>query len=77
VPCVQNHLDHGRHIPECMQNLLRPAVKLLAEQVELGTSDSRPSREFWTALDKDEFLASSTDRHEGQKERPEHTTDKP
>ncbi len=64
VLCVQNHLEHKRHIPECIQNALRPAVKSLADQMELDTTDSRPSGEFWRQMDRDEFLRKSIDRHE-------------
>ncbi len=63
VPCVQNHLEHKRHIPECMQNILRPVIQSLADQMELEISDSRPTPEFWGELDKDEFLKKSIDRH--------------
>jgi hypothetical protein len=63
VPCIQNHLEHKRHIPECIQNMLRPAVQSLADQVELKTEDSRPDQEFWRDFDKDEFLKKSIERH--------------
>ena len=68
VLCVQNHLEHKRHIPECVQNMLRPAVQILADQMELGTSDSRPTPEFWKQLDKEKFLKKSIDRHSKQGE---------
>ena len=63
VLCVQNHLEHKRHIPECMQSLLRPAVQSLADQMELGTTDSRPTPEFWKEFDKDGLLKKSIERH--------------
>jgi hypothetical protein len=63
VLCVQNHLEHKRHIPECIQNMLRPVVQSLADQMELETSDSRPTPAFWEQLDKDEFLKKSIERH--------------
>jgi hypothetical protein len=63
VLCIQNHLEHKRHIPECIQNILRPAVQSLADRVELKTEDSRPAPEFWRDFDKDEFLEKSIARH--------------
>ena len=63
VLCVQNHLEHKRHIPECIQNMLRPVVQSLADHMELGTSDSRPTPAFREQLDKDEFLKKSIERH--------------
>ena len=64
VLCVQNHLEHKRHIPECIQNVLRPAVETLASQVELLTNDVRPTAAFWQDLDKNDFLRKSLGRHE-------------
>jgi hypothetical protein len=46
-----------------MQNLLRPAVQALADQMELGTSNSRPTPEYWEQRDKEEFMRKSIDRH--------------
>ena len=63
VLCVQNHLDHQRHLPECIQNLLRPAVQSLAQQVELQTEDGRPNESFWQTYDKDDLLKKSIKRH--------------
>jgi len=63
VLCVQNHLEHRRHIPECIQNILRPAVQTLADQMELETTDSRPTPEFWKQLDKDTFLDRTIVKH--------------
>jgi hypothetical protein len=63
VLCIQNHLEHRRHIPECIQNILRPAVQSLADQVELKTSEARPNESFWRDLDKGEFLKNSINRH--------------
>ncbi len=42
VLCVQGHLRHKGHIPECFQNLLRPQVEALAKYMEMKTEDSRP-----------------------------------
>lgn len=63
VLCIQNHLEHKRHIPECIQNMLRPVVQSLAGQMELGTSDSRPTPLFWEQPDKEEFFRKSIQRH--------------
>jgi hypothetical protein len=63
VLCIQNHLEHKRHIPECIQNLLRPTVQALTEQMELKTEDARPETSFWTNFDKNAFLRRSVDRH--------------
>ncbi len=63
VLCVQNHLEHKRHIPECMQNILRPTVQSLADQMEMGTEDSRPTPQFWEDLDTEESLGETIERH--------------
>jgi len=63
VLCVQNHVVHKRHIPQCMQNPLRPIAQSLADQMELETSNARPSAEFWETFDKDDFLQKSIERH--------------
>jgi len=63
VLCVQNHLDHKQHLPECIQNLLRPAVQSLAQQVELQTEDGRPNKSFWKTYDKEDLLKRSVKRH--------------
>ena len=72
VLCVLNHLEHKRHIPECMQNILRPVIQSLADQMELATSDSRPTPEFWGKLNKDEFLKKSIDRLRNRNEESNH-----
>ena len=63
VLCVQNHLEQKRHIPECIQNILRPVVKSLAGQVELSTTESRPTLQLWKEMGKDAFLKKSLGRH--------------
>jgi hypothetical protein len=63
VLCVQNHLEHKRHIPECFQETLRHTVQALASQLELKTSESRPTPEFWKEFDGERFLQQSLDRH--------------
>lgn len=69
VLCVQNHIEHKRHIPECIQNILRPAVESLTKQLELQTKDGRPKPSFWKKLDKKAFVKKSFDRHRGKKKR--------
>ncbi len=64
VLCVQNHLVHKRHIPECIQNMLRPAVKELADKMELTTSEVRPDQSFWAEFDKETFLEKTIEKHE-------------
>ena len=63
VLCVQGHLEHKRHIPECIQNILRPAVKELAGQMELKVNDNRPDATFWSKYDKDGLLKRSLDKY--------------
>jgi hypothetical protein len=72
VLCVQNHLEHKRHIPECIQNILRPCVQSLADQMELRTTESRPTSQFWKELDKEEFLKKSIDRHTNEEGKSNH-----
>jgi hypothetical protein len=66
VLCVQNHLEHKHHVPECIQNILRPAVQGLADQMELKTENTRPDAAFWSEIDKDDFLKKSIDRHKNK-----------
>ncbi len=63
VLCIQNHLDNKNHIPECIQNLIRPAIESLSKQVELKMSDSRPTAEFWSKYDCNDFLKRTLDKH--------------
>ena len=63
VLCVQNHLDHKRHLPECMENMLRFPVKEICELLELKTEDTRPDAEFWKDYDKKGLIKKSLDRH--------------
>jgi hypothetical protein len=39
VLCVKSHLEHRKHVPVCMQDLLRPAVKPLTDLLEIKTED--------------------------------------
>ena len=63
VLCIQNHLDHKRHIPECIQEPLRPAIESLAKQVELNVSEARPEKEFWDDFDSEAFLKETLGKH--------------
>lgn len=63
VLCIQNHLVNGRHLPECIQNVLRPAVKDLAVQMELKIDDGRPDADYWSTYDKDGLVNRSFARH--------------
>ena len=63
VLCVQNHLEHRRHIPECFQEILRDSVRALADKMELRTEDSRPGDEFWRKQAKTDFAEKSVARH--------------
>jgi hypothetical protein len=50
-------------MPECIQNLVRPAIESLSKQVELKTSDDRPIAEFWDKYDCDDFLKRTLEKH--------------
>ena len=63
VLCIQAHLDHKEHLPECMENLLREKVKDLSAMMEFTVSDSRPTPEFWESFDKEGYLKECLDRH--------------
>lgn len=63
VLCVQNHNDHKRHIPECMQILIRPAIESLAKRVELSVSEGRPDKHYWEEFDSAAFLEKTLERH--------------
>lgn len=63
VLCIQNHLDHKRHLPECMENLLRPGIKDLAALLELIAQEDRPDAEFWENYDKEDLVKRSLERH--------------
>ena len=68
VLCVQNHLEHKRHIPECIQNILRPQIESLFKQLELTPTESRATLDFWKRLNKDKFLKESIARHRNPNE---------
>lgn len=45
--CVRSHRIHKRHLPECLQEVLRGYITAIAKQVELGVVDERPTAEYW------------------------------
>ncbi len=63
VLCVQNHLEHERHVPECFQNMLRPAVANLNGLLELDTKEGRPKPGSRTKEHKKRILSESLARH--------------
>ena len=63
VLCIQNHIVHKRHIPECIQNLLRKDIESLSRMVELKTEEQRPDKEFWKSFDKEALVESSLKKH--------------
>jgi len=63
VLCIQNHLAKKHHLPECIQNILRPAVKDLAAQIELKIDEGRPDEDFWSTYDKDGLVKRALERH--------------
>jgi hypothetical protein len=67
VLCVQNHLSHKRHLPECVQDVLRPMVRELTQQMELKVSEDRPDHNFWDKFDKTKHLVASLERHNDEK----------
>jgi len=58
----------GAICPECIQNLLRPIVRALADQVELKTEEACPDEAFWPGYDKEDLLRRSLARHGPKKE---------
>ena len=64
VLCVQNHIEHKRHLPECMEGILRPVVEKLAGLVELNTSEARPCADLWAEFDCEGFLKRTLDKHQ-------------
>ena len=69
VLCVQNHLTHKRHVPECIQELLRPAIQSLAKQMELKIEDDRHEPGYWDTVDKNDFVKRSMERHKSGEDR--------
>jgi hypothetical protein len=69
VLCVQNHLEHRRHIPECIQDMLRESIRTLADKMELKTADARPDDVFWQRQAETNFLAESIARHRKPKKK--------
>ena len=63
VVCIQNHLTHGEHVPECIQDMLRDKFEPLAKMLELKTGEGRPNAAFWETFDRDGQPAKSVKRH--------------
>jgi len=64
VVCVQNHIVGKKHVPECMQDMLREPIKALAGMVELKTEEKRPTPVFWETFDAEKRLRESVARHQ-------------
>ena len=64
VLCVQNHVEKGNHLPECMQEMVRSNIKSLAGMVEFECNENRPHGNFWETFDKDNLIKTSIERHE-------------
>jgi hypothetical protein len=63
VLCVQNHVERGSHVPECMQDMLRDKIESLARLTELRTAEGRPKPEHWDGVDPQEQIRGSIARH--------------
>ena len=50
-------------MPECMQNLVRPAIEALSKQVELKIDENRPDVHFWKEYDIESFLKRTLEKH--------------
>ena len=64
VLCVQNHVEKGNHLPECMQEMIRSNIKSLAGMVEFECNEKRPHGNFWETYDKENLIKTSIERHE-------------
>ena len=64
VLCVQNHVEKGNHLPECMQNMLRGNIEALAGMVEFKCDEKRPCDNFWETYDKEDLIKTSIEKHE-------------
>jgi hypothetical protein len=43
VECIQGHMRHRKHLPECMQDIVRGKIRELAGLVEFSVNDERPA----------------------------------
>jgi len=50
--CVMIHRVIGKHVPQCLQPILRGMIKNLARVAELDTTEARPSQELRDYLRK-------------------------
>ena len=66
VLCIQNHVEKGNHMPECMQNMIRGNIESLAGIVEYECNEKRPQGDFWETYNKDELVKTSIERHEAE-----------
>jgi len=39
VLCVKSHLEHRKHVPVCMQEILKPVARQLNDLLEIKTGD--------------------------------------
>jgi hypothetical protein len=47
VACIRGHREHKRHLPECMQDVIREQIAALAKKVEFGVVDERRTPKDW------------------------------
>lgn len=50
--CVMIHRVQGRHVPECLQHILRGKIAELARTAELEVLEGKPSKEMRSVLKK-------------------------
>lgn len=50
--CVMIHRTKKRHLPECLQPIIRERIKELAKTAELGMTDERPTNIHWDYLQR-------------------------
>lgn len=43
VECVSIHRQHKEHVPECIADILREDLKVIAAKIECGIIDNRPA----------------------------------
>jgi hypothetical protein len=67
VLCIQNHIEHKRHMPECMQNLIREDIANLSKMVEYNSEEKRPNDQFWKDYDKTNLVKTSLAKHKCKK----------
>ena len=51
--CVAQHRHFGKHLPACLQPILREKINAIAETVELNTNEKeRTKLEYWEYVHK-------------------------